>query len=60
MADKEVYFYKYCRMCKYEETDETEDPCNECLGTPNNEDSHKPISYVRSDKYTEADERKAH
>lgn len=42
---KEVYFGNYCESCKYEQTDETDDPCNECLSYPENVDSHKPIHY---------------
>lgn len=60
MATKEVYYYKYCKLCKYYDTDETEDPCNDCLDNPSNEDTHKPTGYKRDDKYTEEDEKKAH
>lgn len=28
---KEVDFKTYCPKCKYEKTEETKDPCNECL-----------------------------
>lgn len=42
---KEVYFNEYCKMCKYQLTKETEDPCNECLTSPSNIDSHKPILF---------------
>ena len=60
MADKFVDFHKYCKLCKHYEKDDSEDPCNECLGIGVNEDSHKPIAYVRDSKYTEADEKKSH
>lgn len=40
---KEVYFHEYCKTCKNYKLDESEDPCNECLNEPSNEDSHKPV-----------------
>lgn len=42
---KFVDFDKYCTLCKYSTTEETEDPCNECLTNPSNIDSHKPINF---------------
>ena len=42
---KEVYFYMYCNTCKFESVNETEDPCNECLTTPANIESHKPVRF---------------
>lgn len=45
MAKREVDFYKYCRTCKYEENDENEKPCYECLKHPANINSRKPINY---------------
>ena len=42
---KEVYFDKYCKTCKHEKVDETERPCNECLGESTNLNSHKPVNY---------------
>jgi hypothetical protein len=45
MTKKEVYFFQYCLKCKHYAEDEDEDPCNECLTYPSNEDSHKPINY---------------
>lgn len=47
---KEVYFDEWCDKCKYSNTEETEDPCNECLGQPWNEDSHKPIKWKEKEK----------
>ena len=60
---KEVFYYKYCPLCKYENSDKKEDwedPCNECLTQGWNENSHKPIRYIRDEAYDEEDERKAH
>lgn len=42
---KEVYFHEYCKTCKHEKTEETEDPCNECLDESINLYSHKPVNY---------------
>lgn len=45
MADKEVYFHQYCNKCKHFGDDESSDICNDCLASPSNEDSHKPVNY---------------
>jgi hypothetical protein len=42
---KEVYFDQYCPTCENKDKPEGDDPCNECLDTPANVDSHKPINY---------------
>lgn len=42
---KEVRFDIWCPKCKYEDTVETDDPCNECLAKSDNEDSTKPIFF---------------
>ena len=47
---KEVYFWEYCKTCKYADTVETDDPCNECLNNPSNENSHKPVRWEDKDK----------
>lgn len=49
MADKEVRFDLYCKTCAYEENDENDSPCDECLMNGSNEDSHKPIRWKRKD-----------
>lgn len=46
---KEVYYCDYCDTCKHRDVEETEEPCNECLTTPVNLWSHKPIKYEASD-----------
>lgn len=45
LIDKEVYFDKYCSKCIHKDIPETDDPCNECLTQPSNENSHKPINF---------------
>ena len=43
---KFVNFAEYCPKCKYYDTEEMEDPCNECLTCPARFDgSHKPINF---------------
>ena len=42
---REVLFDKYCKTCKHEKLDETEDPCNECLENPVNLYSQKPVKW---------------
>lgn len=43
--DKEVYFNKYCKSCKYADLTEYKSPCNECLEESSNDYSHKPVNY---------------
>lgn len=50
MANKIVEFAEYCSTCKYSPLRGEEEPCNECLTNPVNEDSHKPIKYEYEDK----------
>lgn len=45
--DKEVYFDKYCKMCKHEtdSEDDVNSPCFECLEQFTNQDSNKPVNF---------------
>lgn len=45
--DKEVHFHEFCKKCKYEKTEDTEKPCDECLGEPFNQNSHRPVKYEK-------------
>lgn len=47
---KEVYFNQYCHKCIHKDVDEGELPCDECLGTPMNVDSHKPIYFKEAEE----------
>lgn len=47
---KEVYFNEYCESCKYEKLEEDKDPCHDCLSTPMNINSHKPVHYEAKTK----------
>lgn len=42
---KEVYFHKWCKECKHFSKDESEDPCDECLGEGGREYTHKPLHF---------------
>ncbi len=47
-GEKEVYFYKYCPLCKYKDEDDKSldsEKCSECLSYPSNTYSHKPINF---------------
>lgn len=42
---KIVDFYLYCPKCEHYSKAENEDPCWECLDTPTNTYSHKPVYF---------------
>jgi hypothetical protein len=42
---KEVIFHEYCPKCQYWARGEHEDPCEDCIAQPWNENSHKPIGF---------------
>lgn len=46
-AYKEVYFD--CNNCKHRDEDQADDTCHECLQTPVNLYSHKPINFESRD-----------
>lgn len=46
IIDRIVDFNKYCDMCKYAKTKETDEPCCECLASPTNVHTSKPIKWV--------------
>lgn len=50
MALKEVHFGDYCPTCKHYDLNEDEDPCNDCLNNPSNENSHKPLRWKKDTK----------
>ena len=43
--EKIVEFIIYCPKCEFKDTVETEEPCNECLTSPVNIDSQKPVNF---------------
>lgn len=43
--EKIVDYQTYCPNCVHAGVKETDDPCNECLTTPVNLYSHKPVKY---------------
>ena len=44
---KEVHFHEYCKNCKHEKLEETEEPCDECMTESVNLDSHQPVKYEK-------------
>ncbi len=46
--DKEVRYDLYCHTCKYKDVDQADDPCDECLSTPMNDGSVKPVNYEKA------------
>ena len=42
---KEVFFNQWCPKCKHFLNPEDEEPCDECLYHPGNQDSHKPVNF---------------
>ena len=47
---KLVEFDKWCGSCINCNKKEVEEPCNDCLGNPVNDDSHKPIHWEEDKK----------
>lgn len=45
IKNKIVRFDKYCPKCEHYDLDEGKDPCNECLYSPANQNSQKPINF---------------
>lgn len=45
--DHFVEFDKYCKTCKFRDKNDKkgEEPCNDCLDNPINQDSRKPVNY---------------
>ena len=46
---KEVYFHKYCPICKHEKVKDTDEPCSECMSAPLNWNSHRPVNYEKKE-----------
>ena len=45
--EKEVRFDLFCRYCKHQTLLGSEDPCDECLNSPSNEDSMRPVNFKK-------------
>lgn len=48
--EKIVDFHEYCPQCQYSKLPEKDDPCRECLNTPTNMFSYKPINFKKKEK----------
>ena len=55
----EVDFNTYCKLCKYKDVLETDDPCNECLDHGWNWNTSKPVNYIPASKKDSVRSRKA-
>lgn len=44
-----VRFDLFCPKCEHYELDQSEDPCDECLCYPGNEDSRQPVNFKPKD-----------
>lgn len=42
---REVDFFTYCPQCEFTSKNEQDEPCEECLFYPYNEDSKKPVNF---------------
>ena len=40
-----VEYERYCDKCLYFNKPESEDPCDECLNKPFNEDTRRPVNF---------------
>lgn len=43
--NKLVEFNQYCYKCVYKDLLDIQEPCNECISNPVNENSHKPVKF---------------
>lgn len=51
ILEREVRFDKYCSTCRYKDTAEHMDPCNECLDYAFNINTDKPRKYDVDPKF---------
>ena len=47
ISTKEVYYHHWCQFCVDKDTEETLDPCDDCLHYGWNEDSHRPVNFKK-------------
>lgn len=45
LIDKEVRFDIFCPLCTYKELDDGDDPCNDCLAHPSNQNTRIPQEF---------------
>ncbi len=56
--DKIVEFEKYCKKCEFRYCPQDMEPCDECLSNPVNENSKKPIKFIKDEKIKDEEENK--
>lgn len=47
---KIVDFHKFCPLCINKDKNDDEDPCRECLSSPGNIDSRRPVKHEFSEQ----------
>ena len=50
IVDNIIEFENWCNRGKYSDKIGWEDPCNDCLGAPVNQNSEKPIHFEEKEK----------
>ena len=50
VENKEVDFNTYCEICENRDLNGYEEPCDECLSTPYNLNTSKPINFKEKEK----------
>lgn len=45
LIDKEVPFDVFCPLCAYKGIDDGDDPCNDCLAHPSNQNTRMPQEF---------------
>ena len=45
---KEVRFDIYCKKCVHSNKSASNEPCNECLGKPDNEGTQTPVNFKKA------------
>lgn len=58
VVDKIVEYHKYCKTCLYRYCPQDEQPCDECLSNPVNQNSKMPVKYKRDEKIKEEKDKK--
>ena len=50
IVEHEVDFHEYCHTCKHEKLEEYKEPCYECLNSPYNIHSRRPLFWEEGEK----------
>ena len=55
---QKIVDFEWCKKCEHYNVVDWDDPCDECLNSPTNEDSHRPV-YFKDRNGTDNKTRKA-